>query len=105
MTCSGPSHVIARHAIDEIAKFNGETETLKYMNVFIMQEIAKARHFIRTLREEAQTKRISLAQVRAMVAEMELQMIMMSIMIVLAKKEISTLESHLEIMDAAINSE
>ncbi|GKB81526.1 hypothetical protein Tco_0948421 [Tanacetum coccineum] len=41
------------------------------MKVFILQEIAKARRFIRVQHEEAQSTRSSLAQVRAMVAKME----------------------------------
>ncbi|GJT77423.1 hypothetical protein Tco_1044148 [Tanacetum coccineum] len=71
MAGSGPFNVIARLVIDEIFEFNGETETPKYMKVFISQEIAEARHFIRVQREEAQAVRSSLAQVRPMVAEME----------------------------------
>nr|GEY38894.1 hypothetical protein [Tanacetum cinerariifolium] len=71
MAYSGPSYAIARRAIDEIAEFSRETETMKYMKVFIMQEIAKDKRFIRTLYEEAQSARNSLAQVREMVVEME----------------------------------
>ncbi|GKB75572.1 hypothetical protein Tco_0942467 [Tanacetum coccineum] len=71
MACSGPSHVIARRAINEIVEFRGETKTLKYMKVFIMQEVAEAKRFIMTLCKEAQSARSSLAQVRAMVAKME----------------------------------
>nr|GEU42612.1 hypothetical protein [Tanacetum cinerariifolium] len=55
MACSGTTNVIARRAIDEIAEFNEETETPKYMKVFILQEIAEARRFIRVQREEAQS--------------------------------------------------
>ncbi|GJU19991.1 hypothetical protein Tco_1153333 [Tanacetum coccineum] len=109
MASSGPSHVIARRAIDEIAEFSRETETMKYMKVFIMQEIAEARRFIRTLREEAQSARSSLAQVRAMVVEMEAtndqDEYYDSLSIAATEEEINTLESHMEIMDAAINSE
>ncbi|GKE57418.1 hypothetical protein Tco_1496603 [Tanacetum coccineum] len=128
MAGSGPSHVIARRAINEIVEFSGETETPKYMKVFIMQEITGVKRFIMTLCEEAQSARSSLAQVMAMVAEMEAtndqdeyydslrclrdswkmgegKLRGLNKRIAAAEEEISTLESHLEIMDVAINSE
>ncbi|GJW43521.1 hypothetical protein Tco_0072320 [Tanacetum coccineum] len=71
MVGSGIANVIAKRVIDEIIMFSRETETLKYMKVFSLQEIDEARHFIRVQHEEAQSARSSLAQVRAMVAEME----------------------------------
>ncbi|GJS80300.1 hypothetical protein Tco_0730181 [Tanacetum coccineum] len=106
---SGPANAIARRAIDEISEFSGETETPKYM-------------------KEAQAVMSSLAQVRAMVAEMEAandpdehydslrclrgswrigedKLRGLNETIAAAEDEISTLESHLEIMDAAINSD
>ncbi|GJY63435.1 hypothetical protein Tco_0464895 [Tanacetum coccineum] len=127
MAGSGPANAIARRAIDEISEFNGETKTPKYMKMFISQWIVKARRFIRVQREEAQAVRSSLAQVRAMVAEMEAandldeyydslrclreswrigedKLRGLNETIAAAEDEISTLESQLEIMDAAINS-
>ncbi|GKD09084.1 hypothetical protein Tco_1188769, partial [Tanacetum coccineum] len=123
---SGPSNVIARRAIDEISEFSGETEIPKNMKVFISQEIAEAKRFIRVEREEAQAVRSSLAQVRAMVAEMEAandldeyydslrclreswrigedKLRGLNETIAAAEDEISTLELHLETMDTAIN--
>ncbi|GJY19309.1 hypothetical protein Tco_0390800 [Tanacetum coccineum] len=100
MAGSGTTNVIARCVIDEIAKFSGETKTPKYMKVFILQEIAESRRFIRFQREEAQSARSSLAQ---RIGEDKLRGLNETI--VAAKEEISTLESHPEIMDAAINSE
>nr|GEW09473.1 hypothetical protein [Tanacetum cinerariifolium] len=99
MAAFGPSNVVARRAIDEIAEFSGETETSKYIKVFILQEIVESRRFIRTLCNEAQGAKSSLAQVNAMIAEME------AMNSLDAEEEITTLEAHLEIMDAAINSE
>ncbi|GJZ41768.1 hypothetical protein Tco_0588654 [Tanacetum coccineum] len=64
LTGSGTANVIARRAIDEIAKFSGETETLKYMKVFSLQEIAETRRFIRVQREEAQIVRRGLFRSR-----------------------------------------
>nr|GEX58289.1 zinc finger, CCHC-type [Tanacetum cinerariifolium] len=121
-------HSVIWCAIVEMYEFSGEIETPKYIKVFIMQEIVEAIHFIRIQREEAQTARSSLTQVRAMVAEMEAlndqdkyydslrclrynrrireeKLKALNESIVVAKDYISVLESHLEIMDAEINSE
>ncbi|GKA90570.1 hypothetical protein Tco_0812440 [Tanacetum coccineum] len=128
MAGSGPANAIVRRAIDEISEFSGETETPKYMKVFISQEIVETRRFIRVQREEAQAVRSLLAQVRAIVTEMEAvndpdeyydslrclreswkiredKLKGLNETIAVAEDEISTLESHLEIMDAAINSD
>ncbi|GJR13570.1 hypothetical protein Tco_0796222 [Tanacetum coccineum] len=80
MASSNTTNVIARRTINEITEFSGETETLKYMKVFILQEIAKARIREDKLRGSNEA-------------------------IVAAEEEISTLETHLEMIDAAINSE
>ncbi|GJV33649.1 hypothetical protein Tco_1394049 [Tanacetum coccineum] len=87
MAGSGPANAIARRAIDEISEFSGETETPKYMKVFISQEIVETRRFIRV-------NRIREDKLRGL-----------NETIAAAEDEISTLESHLEIMDAAINSD
>ncbi|GJS72134.1 hypothetical protein Tco_0704975 [Tanacetum coccineum] len=109
MAGSDTANVIARRTIDDIAKFSGETETPKYMKVFILQEIAEARHFIRVQQMEATNDqdeyynslrclrdswRIGKDKIRGL-----------NETIAAAEEEISILESHLEIMDAAINFE
>ncbi|GKD31326.1 hypothetical protein Tco_1242104 [Tanacetum coccineum] len=76
---SGPSHVVARRAIDEIAEFSGETKTLKYMKILM---------YLRDSRRMGNGKLMGLNE-----------------SIVAAEEEISTLEAHLKITDAAINSE
>ncbi|GJT73001.1 hypothetical protein Tco_1032287 [Tanacetum coccineum] len=128
MAGSGPSNAIARRAVDEIFKFSKETETPKYMKVFISQDIAEARRFIRVQHEEAQVVRSSLAQVRAMVVKIEAandpdeyydslrclreswrigedKLRGLNETIAAAEDKISTVELHLEIIDAAINSD
>ncbi|GKA52701.1 hypothetical protein Tco_0746016 [Tanacetum coccineum] len=80
MAGSGPADAIARRAIDEISEFSGETKTPKYMKVFISQEIVEARIGEDKLRGLNET-------------------------IVAAEDKISTLESQLDIMDVAINSD
>nr|GEV22670.1 homeodomain-like protein [Tanacetum cinerariifolium] len=57
MAAPGPSNVVVRHAIDEIVEFIGETETPKYIKVFILQQIAESRHHVRVLHEEADIAR------------------------------------------------
>ncbi|GKD03137.1 hypothetical protein Tco_1178111 [Tanacetum coccineum] len=98
MAGSGTTNVIARRAIDEIVEFSRETETLKYMKVFSLQEISEARRFIRVQREEANSCMV-------LFSSMEDKLRGLNETIVAAEEEISTLESHLEIMDAAINSD
>ncbi|GJS94914.1 hypothetical protein Tco_0801882 [Tanacetum coccineum] len=103
MAASGPSHVVVRCAIDEIAEFSGETEMPKYMKVFILQEIAKARQmeamndpdeYFDSLMDLGDSRRIGNEKPMGLNER-----------IAKAEEEISTLEAHLEIMDAAINSE
>ncbi|GJS26891.1 hypothetical protein Tco_0487511 [Tanacetum coccineum] len=129
MVGSGPSNAIARRAVDEIFMFSKETETPKYMKVFISQDIAEARRFIRVQHEEAQVVRSSLAQVRqCFVKDRSKRMIQMNTYdslrceeslegfgedklrglnetITADEDKISTVELHLEIIDAAINSD
>nr|GFC26015.1 hypothetical protein [Tanacetum cinerariifolium] len=128
MTGSRSSYVFARRAIDEIDEFSSETETPKYIKVFIQQEITEARRFLRTLRDEVHGAKSSLSQVNAMIGEMEAmndpnkyfdslmclrdsrrkgndKLLLLNESIAGVKEDISTLEGHLEIMDAAINSE
>ncbi|GJT99506.1 hypothetical protein Tco_1109845 [Tanacetum coccineum] len=128
MAAPGSSNVLARRAIDEIVEFSGETEVPKYMKVFILQEISKARRYASVLRDEARTVRACLAQVNAMISEMEAmddqeevfdslmclrdnrriandKLLGLNDMIAEAGEEISTKEAHVEIMDAAIKFE
>ncbi|GKA99235.1 hypothetical protein Tco_0827172 [Tanacetum coccineum] len=62
---------VARRAIDELAEFSGETEIPKSMKFFKLKQISEARCFINVLRDEAQQSRNCLAQLNAMIVEME----------------------------------
>nr|GEW42473.1 hypothetical protein [Tanacetum cinerariifolium]GEW87272.1 hypothetical protein [Tanacetum cinerariifolium] len=118
MTAARPSNVVTRRAIDEIAEFSGETETPKYIKVFILQEIAEAKRFIKTLRDEAHGARSFLAHVNAIIVDIEAmddheeyfdslmclkdsrkigndKLMGLNERIAKAKEEISTLEAHL----------
>nr|GEW12398.1 hypothetical protein [Tanacetum cinerariifolium] len=57
MAAPGHSNVVARRAIDEIVEFSGKAKTPKYMKVFILQQIAESRRFLRMLRDEADIAR------------------------------------------------
>ncbi|GKD71290.1 hypothetical protein Tco_1325380 [Tanacetum coccineum] len=125
---SGSSNVVARRAIDEISECCGETETPKYMKFFIFQEITECRRLIRVLRDEVDIAKSALGQVNAMIAEMEAmddpfeyadslgclkdskrilgwKIMGLNQRIEDTEGEIRTFEGHLDIMDAAINSE
>ncbi|GJZ25903.1 hypothetical protein Tco_0570156 [Tanacetum coccineum] len=66
-----PSNLVVRRAIDDLADFSGETAVLKYIKFFIAQQIVEGRHFVNLMRDKAQTARNCIAQLNAMIAEME----------------------------------
>ena len=67
---NGPSQ-LARRVIDDHIDFSGETEVDKYMVFFKQQQISNLRGFINRLHEEAATARNEIAQITALIAEME----------------------------------
>ncbi|GJY31647.1 hypothetical protein Tco_0415142 [Tanacetum coccineum] len=122
----GPSNVVARHVIDDLINFSGETAVLKYMKFFIVQQIAKGRRFVSHMRDEAQTARSFIAQLNAVIAKMEVmedreevydslmslrdarrgennKLMALNDLIAEAEEEIETKEAHVEIMDAVSN--
>ncbi|GJT77659.1 hypothetical protein Tco_1044384 [Tanacetum coccineum] len=128
MAAHGPLNIVARRAMDEIVEFTSETKTPKYMKVFILQQIAESMRFVRVLRDEAEIARSCLAQVNAMIAEMEAtndqeeyydnlrslrdsrrigndKLMGLNELIAQAEEDIFTNESHLEIMEAAIKGD
>ncbi|GJR22876.1 hypothetical protein Tco_0971403 [Tanacetum coccineum] len=66
-----PSNLVVRRAIDDLADFSGETVVLKYIKFFIAQQIVEGRHFVNLMRDKAQTARNCIAQLNAIIAEME----------------------------------
>nr|GEV19386.1 hypothetical protein [Tanacetum cinerariifolium] len=62
---------IARRVIDDLIDFSGETSVRNYMKFFFEQEISERRRFINRMREEAQTSRNLLAQLTALIVELE----------------------------------
>nr|GFC03769.1 hypothetical protein [Tanacetum cinerariifolium] len=71
MATPGPLNQLARRAIDELIKFSGETQVPKYMQFSIEQKIAETICFINVMHEQAHSSRIRLAQLNAMISEME----------------------------------
>ncbi|GKB85415.1 hypothetical protein Tco_0957687 [Tanacetum coccineum] len=104
MAASGSSNVVARRAIDEIFECSGETETPKYMKAFILQEISESKRLIRVLHDEVDVAKTALGQVNAMIAEIR-SYEEPFLRIEDTEGEIKTFEGHLDIIDAAINSE
>ncbi|GKD05381.1 hypothetical protein Tco_1180355, partial [Tanacetum coccineum] len=62
---------IARRVIADLINFSGETSVRNYMKFFFEQQISERRHFINRMREEVQTSRNLLAQLTALIAELE----------------------------------
>nr|GEX92860.1 hypothetical protein [Tanacetum cinerariifolium] len=122
----GPSNTVARRAINELVEFSGATKVSKFIKFFILQQIDEARRFVNRQRDEAQTARNVLAKINAMIAEMEAmadqdevydslmclrddkraennKLMVLNEVIVEALEDIVVKESHLEIMDEAVN--
>ncbi|GJV10931.1 hypothetical protein Tco_1352472 [Tanacetum coccineum] len=62
---------VVRRAVDELIEFSGETEPLRYMNFFKLQQISEGRHFLQHMLDEAQSSRSCLAQLNAMIFKFE----------------------------------
>ncbi|GJU62883.1 hypothetical protein Tco_1244718 [Tanacetum coccineum] len=62
---------VARRAMDELIEFSGETEPSRYMNFFMLQQISEGRRFLERMHDEAQSSRSCLAQLNAMIFELE----------------------------------
>ena len=68
-----PNHgnQIVRRVTDDLQDFSGETEMDGYMSFFKQQQISNLRGFINRMHEEAATARNEIAQLNALIAEME----------------------------------
>nr|GEZ28033.1 hypothetical protein [Tanacetum cinerariifolium] len=105
MAAFGSSNVVARRAIDEISKCSVENETPKYMKAFILQEIFESRHLIRVLCDEVDVAKTALGCLRDSKRMMGWKIMGLNQRIEDTEREIRTFESHLDIMNVAINSE
>ncbi|GJZ76469.1 hypothetical protein Tco_0641141 [Tanacetum coccineum] len=127
MAAPGSSNSIARRVVDELSDFSGEIKIPKYMKFFILQQIAKARHFVNLIRDQVQTTRTCIAHLNAMISKMEAmddqeevygslmclrdgkhaknnKLMALNELIDEAEEDINTKEAHVEIIEAAINS-
>ncbi|GJW42206.1 hypothetical protein Tco_0071005 [Tanacetum coccineum] len=105
MAASESYNVVSRRAIDEIFECCGETETPKYMKAFILQEITESRRLIRVLRDEVDVAKTALGCLRDSKRMIGWKIMGLNQRIEDTKGEVRTFEGHLDIMDAAINSE
>lgn len=71
MAASNGPNQISRRVIDDLIAFSGETEADGYMSFFKQQQISNLRCFINRMHEEAATVRNEIAQITALIAEME----------------------------------
>ncbi|GJX30354.1 hypothetical protein Tco_0238433 [Tanacetum coccineum] len=71
MAAPGPSNVVTRRVVDDLIDFSGETDVPKFMKFFFVQQVADIRRFVNRMREEAPTARNCIAQLTALVAEIE----------------------------------
>ncbi|GKC56120.1 hypothetical protein Tco_1083718 [Tanacetum coccineum] len=71
MAAAGAGNEVARRVTDDLIDFSRETTVPKYMKFFVAQQIAKGRRFINRMREEAQTSKNLIAQLNALIAELE----------------------------------
>ncbi|GJX19026.1 hypothetical protein Tco_0221703 [Tanacetum coccineum] len=71
MKSSGSSRALAVRALDELAILSSETEVLKYMRFFFLQQIAEAKAFANMLRDQANNARDCIAMLHVMICEME----------------------------------
>nr|GEV88420.1 hypothetical protein [Tanacetum cinerariifolium] len=71
MTTPIRGNELARRAVDDLIDFSGHTSVNGYMKFFKAQQLAEAGHFVNRMREEVKTSRNQIAQLNALIAEME----------------------------------
>ncbi|GKE79298.1 hypothetical protein Tco_1545418 [Tanacetum coccineum] len=89
---------IARRVIDDLIDFSRETSVPRNMKFFFEQQIFERRHFINRMCEEVQTSRNLLAQLTALIAELEASADPGE-----ADEQIETKEEHVHVMEAEAN--
>ncbi|GKB29447.1 hypothetical protein Tco_0868848 [Tanacetum coccineum] len=97
MTAPVGGNELARRVVDNLIDFSGQTSVNGYMNFFKVQQISKARSFVNRMREEVQTCRNQIAQLNALIAEMEAFDDPSEL--VTTEEEIEMKEAQLEVMD------
>nr|GFA77487.1 hypothetical protein [Tanacetum cinerariifolium] len=69
--CGGRNNLVARRVIDDLIDINGEILPLKYLKIFIEQQITDHCRFIARMRDEIRTSTNLISQLNALIAELE----------------------------------
>ncbi|GJY61243.1 transposase, Ptta/En/Spm, transposase, Tnp1/En/Spm-like protein [Tanacetum coccineum] len=67
----GRNNLVARRVIDDLIDISGERSPLKYLKIFIEQQITDHRRFIARMRDEIRTSTNLISQLNALIAELE----------------------------------
>ncbi|GJW26316.1 hypothetical protein Tco_0040127 [Tanacetum coccineum] len=67
----GRNNLVARRVIDDLIDISGERSPLKYLKIFIEQQITDHRRFITRMRDEIRTSTNLISQLNALIAELE----------------------------------
>ncbi|GKB98104.1 hypothetical protein Tco_0984241 [Tanacetum coccineum] len=71
MAGEGPANMIARRVTDDLISFSGETAPPRFMKFFLVQKVVESRRFVNRMRDEAATARDCVAQMTALIAELQ----------------------------------
>ncbi|GJY49912.1 hypothetical protein Tco_0439868 [Tanacetum coccineum] len=69
--CGGRNNLVARRVIDDLIDICGERSPLKYLKIFIKQQITNHRWFIARMRDEIRTSTNLISQLNALITELE----------------------------------
>nr|GFC19150.1 hypothetical protein [Tanacetum cinerariifolium] len=69
--CGGRNNLVARRVIDDLADISRERSPLKYLKIFIEQQITDHRRFISRMHDEIRTSTNLISQMNALIAELE----------------------------------
>nr|GEX70704.1 integrase, catalytic region, zinc finger, CCHC-type, peptidase aspartic, catalytic [Tanacetum cinerariifolium] len=67
----GRNNLVARRVIKDLIDINGERSSLKYLKIFIEQQINNHRRFIAHMRDEIRTSTNLISQLNTLIAELE----------------------------------
>ncbi|GJV08181.1 hypothetical protein Tco_1345837 [Tanacetum coccineum] len=67
----GRNNIVARRVIDDLIDISRERLPLKYLKIFIEEQITNHRRFIARMRDEIRTSTNLISQLKALIAELE----------------------------------
>nr|GEY27608.1 hypothetical protein [Tanacetum cinerariifolium] len=67
----GRNNLVARRVIDDLIDISRERSPLKYLKIFIEQQITDHRRFIARMRDEIRTSTNLISQLNALIAKLE----------------------------------